>query len=115
MSENMDYAIVSEQVWSYLKEIYGGYPEFRRTGFDSIQLYPKIACTFFSLFKGSIDYSSEVLREVSSYLSIEQMLVKSCDISQEELSKKVIFYKSIGIKKWLLLEDPSYLFTELTS
>ena len=36
MSENMDYVIVSDQVWKYLKEIYGGFPEFRRTGFDSI-------------------------------------------------------------------------------
>ena len=115
MSENMDYVIVSEQVWKYLKDIYGGYPEFRRTGFDSLELYPKIACIYFSLFKGTIDYSSEVLREVSSYLSVEQMLTKSCDVSSEELENKVIFYKTIGMKKWQLIEDPSYLFTELSS
>ena len=36
LSENMDYVIISEKVWTYLKSIYGGYPEFRRTGFDSI-------------------------------------------------------------------------------
>ncbi len=111
----MDYVIVSEQVWTHLKTIYGGYPEFRRTGFDSIELYPKVVCIYFSLFKGCIDYSSEVLREVSSYLSVEQMLIKSCDVSQEDLNKKVIFYKTIGMKKWQLLEDASYLFTELSS
>lgn len=111
----MDYVIISEKVWTYLKSIYGGYPEFRRTGFDSIELYPKIACTYFSLFKGTVDYSSEVLREVSSYLSVEQMLVKSCDISNEDLEKKAIFFKTIGMKKWQLVEDPTYLFTELTS
>ena len=43
------------------------------------------------------------------------MLVKSCDITAEDLSKKVIFYKTIGVKKWQILEDPTYLFTELTS
>ena len=62
MSENMDYVIVSDQVWKYLKEIYGGFPEFRRTGFDSIELYPKVASIYFSMFKGTIDYSSEILR-----------------------------------------------------
>lgn len=36
LSENMDYIVVSEKVWGHLKTIYGGYPEFRRTGFDSL-------------------------------------------------------------------------------
>jgi hypothetical protein len=58
----MDYVIVSEKVWTYLKAIYDGYLEFRRTGFDSIELYPKIIKTYFSLFKGHIDYSAEVMR-----------------------------------------------------
>jgi hypothetical protein len=54
----MDYVIVSEKIWSYLKTIYDGYPEFRRTGFDAIELYPKIVRAYFSLFRGSIDYST---------------------------------------------------------
>jgi len=54
----MDYAIVSEKVWNHLKSIYDGFPEFRRTGYDSIELYPKIIKTYFSFFKGRIDYSA---------------------------------------------------------
>ena len=34
--ENRDYVLVSEKVWKYLYEIYDGYPEFRRTGYDQI-------------------------------------------------------------------------------
>lgn len=62
VSENMDYVIVSQKVWNYLKAIYDGFPQFRRTGFDTVELYPKIVKTYFSLFKGHIDYSAEVIR-----------------------------------------------------
>jgi hypothetical protein len=58
----MDYVIVSEKVWNHLTAIYNGHPEFRRTGFDIIEFYPKIIKTYFSLFKGHIDYSAEVIR-----------------------------------------------------
>ena len=43
------------------------------------------------------------------------MLLKSCDIAEEDLDKHVIFYKTIGMKRWQLLDDPCFLFTELTS
>lgn len=77
----MDYVIVSEKVWSNLKAIYEGYPEFRRTGYDTIELYPKIIKAYFSLFKDHIDYSTEVIREVSAYLRVDQLLVNSCGLS----------------------------------
>ena len=54
----MDYVLVSETVWNNLKNIYDGFPEFRRTGFDVIELYPKIIKIYSSFFKGQIDYSS---------------------------------------------------------
>jgi hypothetical protein len=54
----MDYVIVSEKIWNHLKGIYDGYPEFRRSGFDTIELYPKIVKAYFSMFKGHLDYSS---------------------------------------------------------
>lgn len=66
----MDYVIVSEKIWNHLKGIYDGYPEFRRSGFDAIQLYPKIIKAYFTLFKGHLDYSSQVIREVSAYLAV---------------------------------------------
>lgn len=82
VTENMDYVIVSEKIWNFLKMIYDGYPEFRRTGFDAIELYPKIVRVYFSLFKGHIDYSTEVVREVSSYLRIDHLLTRSCEIPE---------------------------------
>jgi hypothetical protein len=111
VSENRDYVIVSEKIWNHLKAIYDGYPEFRRTGFDTIELYPKIIKTYFSLFKGHIDYSTEVIREVSAYLAVDQLLINSCELTEESLKSKVIYYKTIGMQRWEKLEDASYLFT----
>ena len=115
MSENMNYVIVSQKIWKHLKNIYGGYLEFRRTGFDSIELYPKLACIYSSFFKGCLDYSSESLREVSSYIQISQVLLSSCQITEEELQSKIVYYKTIGMKTWEEVDDVSMLFAELTS
>ena len=57
--ENIDYIIVSEEVWRRLKFIYGGYPEFRRTGEDGIEIYPKCVRIYTAFNKGHIDYDSE--------------------------------------------------------
>lgn len=43
------------------------------------------------------------------------MLIKSCDVSEKDIEKKTIFFKTIGMKRWQLLDDPSYLFAELSS
>ena len=99
----MDYIVVSEKVWNYLKNIYHGHPEFRRTGFDAIELYPKLVKVYFSLFKEQIDYSTEVIREVSYYLRVDELLTRSCDIKAEDLDTKVVYYKTVEMKKWELL------------
>lgn len=53
--ENRDYVFVSEKVWKKLKKIYDGYPEFRRTGFDYMELYPKVLKVL-PFKKGQFDY-----------------------------------------------------------
>lgn len=53
----MNYILVSEKVWKKLKYIYKGYPEFRRTGSNNIELYPKRIKIYSSLFKNKLDYS----------------------------------------------------------
>lgn len=75
--ENRDYVFVSDKVWNYLIDIYGGEPEFRRTGFDQIDLEPKIIRIYSGMFKGEIDYSSEIVREVSNTRTIEDLMIKS--------------------------------------
>lgn len=50
--ENRDFVFVSEKVWGHLKEIYDGFPEFRRTGYDQIELYPKNVKIYSTMFKG---------------------------------------------------------------
>ena len=69
--ENCDFVFVSEKVWDHFREIYDGFPEFRRTGYDQIELYPKNVKIYNGMFKGEIAYSSEVIREVSSYTTVE--------------------------------------------
>lgn len=49
VSENRDYVLVSETVWTHLKKIYQGAPEFRRTGFDMIELHPKMVKVYSNL------------------------------------------------------------------
>lgn len=92
--------MVSEQVWKNLKAIYEGYPEFRRTGYDFIELYPKILKIYSQFFKGRIDYSSEIMREVSSYLTVQELLSKSIELKKEDLENKVVFFKTIGMQRW---------------
>ena len=72
--ENMDYVLVSEKVWEQLKMIYEGFPAFRRTGLSSIELHPKTVRIFSMFFKGKIDYSTELIREVSNYLDVQSLL-----------------------------------------
>jgi hypothetical protein len=54
--ENVHYIIVSEEVWRNLKFIYGAYPEFRRTGEDNIEIYPKTFKIFSKFNKGRISF-----------------------------------------------------------
>lgn len=56
--ENRDYVLVSEKVWNYLTEIYSGEPQFRRTGFEQIELSPKIIRIYSGMFNNQINYSS---------------------------------------------------------
>lgn len=98
--ENRDYVFVSEKVWSYLTEIYSGEPEFRRTGFDQIELTPKIIRIYSNMFKGEIDYSSEIVREVSNNRTIEDLMTKSLEIDPGSLKELSIFYRSVGMATW---------------
>lgn len=61
MIENRDYFLVSEIVWKNLKKIYDAFPEFRRTGEDFIELYPKIL-KIYKFEKERINYASESLK-----------------------------------------------------
>ena len=54
--ENVDYIIVSEEIWRRLKFIYGAYPEFRRTGEEGIEIYPKCVKIYTAIHKGRIEY-----------------------------------------------------------
>ena len=55
--ENVDYVIVSEEVWRRLKLIYGAYPEFRRSGDGQIvEIYPKTFKIYTRIKRGRIDY-----------------------------------------------------------
>ena len=76
MLENRDYVFVSEKIWKYLKIIYGGYPELRRTGTDFIELYPKILKIYTSLYNEELSFESEKIREASSYLTLEDVLFR---------------------------------------
>lgn len=37
---------------------------------------------------------------MSSYLRVDQLLTKSCDVKEEELGEKVVFFKTIKMKRW---------------
>ena len=71
--ENRDYVLISEKVWKNLKRIYDGYPEFRRTGFDCIELYPKIL-KMLHFRNGTIHYSEDNMKEVSAYYGLGDIL-----------------------------------------
>ena len=94
----MNYILVSEKVWKKLKYIYKGYPEFRRTGSNNIELYPKRIKIYSSLFKNKLDYSCEIIREVPCYATVESLLEESLQLSN--LEEKHVFFKTIGMAKW---------------
>lgn len=95
--ENRDYVFISEKVWKTLKRIYEGYPEFRRTGFDFIELYPKIL-RILPFKNGLIRYSEENIKEVSAYYGVEDVL--EAILTKPEIDKKKFYYKTISMKKW---------------
>ena len=59
--ENRDYVLISEKVWRNLKKIYYGTPEFRRTGSDFIELYPKILKVL-KFENGNINYNDSSIK-----------------------------------------------------
>lgn len=96
--ENRDYVLISEKIWKCLKRIYGGEPEFRRTGYDCIELYPKILKVF-QYSAGIVDYKDEKMKEVSAYYIIEDIF-QAIVGSKDEENKKVLFFRTLGMKKW---------------
>jgi hypothetical protein len=80
-----------------------------------VELYPKIVKIYSSLFNNQIDYSSEVVREVSSYLTVEELLTRSIDIQKADLPGKRVYYKTIEMVKWEPIPDLDYMFSELTT
>lgn len=113
--ENRDYVFVSDKVWNYLIDIYGGEPEFRRTGFDQIDLEPKIIRIYSGVFKGEIDYSSEIVREVSNTRTIEDIMIKSLEISEQYLKDISIFYRTFGMASWEKISNHTDALIELTT
>ena len=113
--ENRDYVLVSEKVWKYLSEIYGGYPEFRRTGYDQIELYPKIVKIYSGLFKNEISCSTEVRREVSGLISIEDLMTKSIEIPKNALEMYSLYYRTTELAAWTKITNLNENFSELTS
>ncbi len=80
-----------------------------------MELYPKIVKIYSSLFNNQIDYSSEVVREVSSYLTVEELLSRSIDIQKADLPGKLVYYKTMGMVKWEPIPELDYMFSELTT
>jgi hypothetical protein len=76
-----------------------------------VELYPKIVKIYSSMFNNQIDYSSEVVREVSSYLTVEELLTRSIDIQKADLTGKKVYYKTIGMVKWEPIPDLDYMFS----
>ena len=109
--ENRDYVLISEKVWKYLKRIYDGYPEFRRTGFDFIELYPKILKVL-SFSKGVIEYRDDSMKEVSAYYGLGDIM--EAVIGSNNVHSKKIYFKTIGMPKWEEVTDYSIALGELS-
>lgn len=72
-------------------------PEFRRTGYDFIELYPKILKVL-KYSNGNIDYSDGTIKEVSGYYGIEDVL--EAIFNKEYVQKHEFCFKCLGMKKW---------------
>ena len=40
------------------------------------------------------------MREVSAYERLDDMLIDSCEVTQDDLEDKAIYFKTKGMQKW---------------